>query len=157
MFFTHLLHLNQDELRVLSLVLFLLWFFHFTFHFLNFVLLSFVLCYSIVCDSQQDINLTWCRIRASVMVNLWFFMQLTASRHISSMDHFNLLSLQDCDWHLCENRTGSGEFTCYMWQSLSWVRVWKSCEHHKRPAHPGPWIDSGNRFFSACVDTTFCS
>lgn len=40
-----LLHLNQDELRVLSLVLFLLRFFHFMFHFLNFVILSFVLCY----------------------------------------------------------------------------------------------------------------
>lgn len=30
---------------------------------------------------------------------------------ISSMDHFNLQPLQDCDLHLCENRTGSGEFT----------------------------------------------
>lgn len=33
----------------------------------------------------------------------------------------------------------------------------ESCERHKRPAHPAPWIDSGNWFFSAGVDTTFFS
>lgn len=71
-------------------------------------------------DQALDMNLTWCRIRASVMVKLWsgpleclllttitvFHAAHSFTSHqshvraqISSMDHFNLLSLQDCDLH----------------------------------------------------------
>lgn len=67
--------------------------------------------------------------------------------------------LFDCLWFTTRHKPDLVQDTCVRYgEPVGGSTITsESCERHKRPAHPAPWIDSGNWFFSAGVDTTFFS